>query len=155
MTEEERKLVATLRYCDPFKDNNAKCSECPTDGKYCIKKNGTIIQASADLIESLSAQLDQVTRERDAAESNKFQYGTGFLKGFEAAYPKWISVKDRLPMEGQLVLVYLGGYTGSLMELCSLDEFGGWVTDMRIAEDAPITHWMPLPEPPEVIENDA
>lgn len=78
-----------------------------------------------------------------------------YIQYLEAVQPKWISVKDRLPMEGQLVLVYLGGYTGSLMELCSLDEFGGWVTDMRIAEDAPITHWMPLPEPPEVIENDA
>ena len=92
MTEEARKLVATLRYCDPFKDNNAKCSECPTAGKYCIKKNGTIIQTAADLIESLSAQLDQVTRERDAAVSDFTEFANStaicaFCKDFEFDKP--------------------------------------------------------------------
>ncbi len=61
---------------------------------------------------------------------------------------EWISVKDRLPNEGQEVLCYGGG---NLMNVyiyldddCWEDEYGYWET----AESEGITHWMPLPEPP-------
>lgn len=87
-------------------------------------------------------------------QSDVIELLVGALRDALDKQPKWISVEEELPMVGQLVLTYLGGYTGDAMELCSLDEFGGWVTDMRIAEDAPITHWMPLPEPPMEKEQD-
>ena len=82
-------------------------------------------------------------------QSDVIELLVGALRDALNKQPKWISVEEEMPMVGQLVLTYLGGYTGDVMELCSLDEFGGWVTDMRIAEDAPITHWMPRPKPPE------
>lgn len=82
-------------------------------------------------------------------QSDVIELLVGALRDALDKQPKWISVEEELPMVSQLVLTYLGGYTGDVMELCSLDEFGGWVTDMRIAEDAPITHWMPRPKPPE------
>lgn len=42
----------------------------------------------------------------EALEDNRFQYGTGFVKGFEAAQPKWISVIDNPPDEGDVVFVH-------------------------------------------------
>ena len=63
MTEEVRKCVEILRYCD---ESGGCCGGCPS-GKTNGIPNCYSISHIADLIESLSAQLDQVTRERDAA----------------------------------------------------------------------------------------
>lgn len=122
-TPEEIKHVAEWN-C--YSCGGLECDDCSYLDACTIENRDRAVPDALALIERLES-------ERDAAL---------------AKVPRWISVEDRLPMEDQLVLVYLGGYIGSLMELCSLDEFGGWVTDMRIAEDAPITHWMPLPLPP-------
>ena len=46
---------------------------------------------------------------------------------------EWISVEDRLPEEGEHILV------------CYID---GWICDQHAPIDNGITHWMPLPEPP-------
>lgn len=59
-----------------------------------------------------------------------------------AKQPRWISVKDRQPNPGQLVIAYskeLG------MGFAYLDGNGKWYGDCEGA-----THWMPAPEPPEV-----
>lgn len=58
MTEEARKRAEILR--------NVEFDEC-IEFPYAVH---TMLQTDADLIESLSAQLDQVTRERDAAISD-------------------------------------------------------------------------------------
>lgn len=49
----------------------------------------------------------------DAMGNNEYRYETGFIKGFEAAQPKWISVEERLPKpETQvLILAKRGKYT--------------------------------------------
>lgn len=71
------------------------------------------------------------------------------IEALEAAQPKWISVKDRLPEEGETVLCY---YESDLIGVCTRlhkiweDSYGYWESD-----DA-ITHWMPLPEPPNEVE---
>lgn len=46
---------------------------------------------------------------------------------------KWISVKDRLPEDGERIIV------------CYDD---GWVCDQCTPVDGGVTHWMPLPQPP-------
>lgn len=58
-----------------------------------------------------------------------------------ASAPKWISVKDMLPEQGEIVLVYVIDYgiTTSLMNC-----FGEWSSFLNET----VTHWMPLPEPP-------
>ena len=50
---------------------------------------------------------------------------------------RWIPVEERLPEEGQVVLLYYGGDTDPIAVGKYLG-LGG------------VTHWMPLPEPPEV-----
>ena len=76
---------------------------------------------------------------------------------------EWISVEDRLPDEGEVVSVYEAltkeVYTGKLVtnythycKYCNRGIEGKEVTiwDTPIAEDfSDVTHWMPLPEPPE------
>lgn len=59
MNEEARETVKALRMCP---DPSYGCYDCPVfvPGKTCQNE-----LKAADLIESLSAQLDQVTRERD------------------------------------------------------------------------------------------
>lgn len=62
----------------------------------------------------------------------------------EAREEKWISVKNRLPEKQQRVIVRcktVGTTVGWIM-------FDGWVTDLGDGGDT-VTHWMPLPEPPE------
>lgn len=75
-------------------------------------------------------------------------YG-GFLAGYKAATPQWISVKDRLPKEEQEVLIGWFQVTASNKQYFAHDvaifnqnEFSGW---RKYPE---VTHWMPLPNPP-------
>lgn len=62
----------------------------------------------------------------------------------------WISVKDRLP-EPHTDVLFFGrdgffiGWYGYLMKKWRSDEFG---------EVQEVTHWMPLPTPPEVNTHD-
>ena len=74
-----------------------------------------------------------------------------FLAGYQVAAPQWISVKERLPEIGEWVLI-----NGS--EVCqrvappssSWDWEFAWATDRHsFYEPTDITHWMPLPKPPE------
>jgi len=59
---------------------------------------------------------------------------------------EWISVKDRLPTRGVDILGYAGlVYWGWYCEFGFLDNL-----EECIREET--THWMPLPNPPEVAE---
>lgn len=58
---------------------------------------------------------------------------------------KWISVNEQLPEKMQSVLVYRDGDMG----VDFIDDNGGWFWN-DTDELPPVTHWMPLPAPPEV-----
>lgn len=63
----------------------------------------------------------------------------------------WVSVKDRLPSEGQNVLVfatakYAKGWKFAIDRLEEGEKNPIWIYTHRWFE---VTHWMPLPEPPE------
>jgi len=56
---------------------------------------------------------------------------------------RWISVEDRLPEEGEWVLIFGPGYHVPLEGFLIS---GAWIDDQF--ERRTVTHWMPLPEPP-------
>ena len=68
---------------------------------------------------------------------------------------EWISVDDRLPDQSGEVLVIVSGNPqknitlNCAYELAEYDPYSGWIMGMWPEwEDAVVTHWMPLPEPP-------
>lgn len=68
------------------------------------------------------------------------------------AKPKWISVKERLPLQSDpaqkvLFITKTGGlFIGCYYKATAYDQFNGWYS-MCVRIDN-VTHWMPLPEPP-------
>ena len=59
---------------------------------------------------------------------------------------EWISVDKKLPNPGELVLCYCN--KGGIILARYSDVYNRW----RVAGTINITHWMPLPTPPEVKE---
>lgn len=66
--------------------------------------------------------------------------------GYEAAQPRWISVEERLPEEGEFTLILVpvrrkeDGQIG--LEFFRDGRWQGWVHDFT-------THWLPIPPAPE------
>ena len=129
MTDRE-KLIELLKYarleadlsCDQY-----KCADCPS-GKYCTEA------FAADFLIA-----NGVTFAIDTNDGGK-----------------WISVGDGLPTDEKPVLVYYGfmrnenastrlRYTGTLSYFC-FDHQPHWQHE---STGLVVTHWMPLPEPPE------
>ena len=65
------------------------------------------------------------------------------------AGPKWISVEDRLPERNKRVLVaFKSGMVTTSMR--TLEQHTGVFGFLFEGDYGTATHWMPLPEPPEV-----
>lgn len=82
----------------------------------------------------------------DCLETAKRLYNAGYRKQGE-----WIPVPERLPEKTGKYLVYGRGncYQESKIWICGCISIGnvvGWCND---AHNPIVTHWMPLPEPPE------
>jgi len=68
---------------------------------------------------------------------------------------KWISVEDELPEETGNVLVFANDIVNSWVEVVNAyicPEYENLIWEQLDGEDYPaiITHWMPLPAPPQV-----
>ena len=61
----------------------------------------------------------------------------------------WISVEDRLPEPGYYVLMCLR----DVFTTIGLHTGQEWV-EKGTGQTIPVTHWMPLPEPPEEVSGD-
>ena len=128
-----------------------KCDGCPYDEDYpcCVDCLDTMLKQAADAIEELS--LIAESNERSAA-----MWAETAGKAVEQI-PRWIPVTERLPEEDCQVLAYYGfdhgdGYLGmtfiQVLDYYARDpaphfQYEG-LNGMRVS------HWLPLPEPPEV-----
>ncbi|MCQ2439462.1 MAG: DUF551 domain-containing protein [Oscillospiraceae bacterium] len=127
MREECRELVETLRLANSWQF-------APGFVKAML--------GAADIIEQLAEKCDQLEWERNAEPA-----------------AGWISVKDRMPTYeecGDFVLVVVNGKLGSntyedAICLCWLTEDGDEWTEYGTGNDLTgmVSHWVPLPDPPE------
>lgn len=76
-----------------------------------------------------------------------YSFDQGRKQGMEDAKPKWISVKDKLPENKQVVLVF-NTYGEMAVCECKKDYQYFFIlldTSLQIRD---VTHWIDLPEPP-------
>lgn len=123
MTYEE--IIQALRQC--AKSDCSSCGMCPIfPDRECVEHLAT---AAASLIERLTAE--------NAALREKV--------------PQWISVEDRLPIDRlSKYLVAFRDAGGSIVDMARYFPSDGWTCDNWEVPQNLITHWMPLPEAPEV-----
>ena len=72
----------------------------------------------------------------------------GFLAGYQAAAPQWISVQSKWPKDGQTVLITEGVNIGICKAvIVQFEGYArlGWEKRFDTGETS---HWMPLPQPP-------
>jgi hypothetical protein len=85
--------------------------------------------------------IDQI--ERDQKE----------LAALREKLPKWISVKERLPIDHlKKYLVAFRDAGGSIVDMARYIPSDGWTCDNWDVPQKLITHWMPLPEAPKEVE---
>ena len=69
-----------------------------------------------------------------------------YKNGYADGKPQWIPVKERLPSNGDFVLV---ADSRESYANCFGFDCGWWYIDGYRMSLEEVTHWMPLPEPPE------
>lgn len=70
-----------------------------------------------------------------------------YIQQLEAQQPRWINVKERLPEDDGYVLCHCND--GSSDIVCMYHGDGDFVTPDLDCYTGIVTHWMPLPQPPE------
>lgn len=78
-----------------------------------------------------------------------------YIQQLEAQQPRWISVGERLPENGQKIIAAFRGSSGWVVDQARYAygefDFASWV---NVLGDN-ITHWMPMPPKPKEEENGA
>ena len=135
----DQELVSALRYLCP---GNFTCARCEYE-PVCHGDGCAIIQKAADRIANQSTHIAALQQE---------------IEKLRAQLPRWIPVEDRLPKlqswgASTVVLGLIKSENAPLLNelydltLCVYCDNGIWSMPGRYVA---ITHWMPLPEPPEV-----
>lgn len=130
----DQELVNALRYLCP---GNFTCARCEYE-PVCHGDGCAIIQKAADRIANQSNHIAVLQQE---------------IEKLRGQMPRWIPVTERLPEDRGDVLVaaYWHERWGVYMGWCA-PERAAWSVHIGIEDrnDVAVTHWMPLPEPPEV-----
>lgn len=132
----DQELVCALRYLCP---GNFTCARCEYE-PVCHGDGCAIIQKAADRIANQSTHVAALQQE---------------IEKLRGQLPRWIPVEERLPETeswgaSKVVLGIVqneSGYPPPNPCFCVYLGNQQWTIRGRMAT---ITHWMPLPEPPEV-----
>ena len=129
----DQELVSALRYLCP---GNFTCARCEYE-PVCHGDGCAIIQKAADRIANQSTHIAALQKE---------------IEKLRGQLPRWIPVTERLPEDrgDVLVVAYWHERWGVYMGWCA-PERAAWSVHIGIGDrsDIAVTHWMPLPEPPE------
>lgn len=97
-----------------------------------------------------------IDAKRTDPETGSFSdYLVEYLVSHGVTVREWISVKDRLPENDDIVMVIASGKFGNItlvnaFELATYSIDEGWILEMWPEwEDPKVTYWMPLPQPTE------
>lgn len=133
-----QEIVRALRCCaEPGRECEEDCPMNEISREPCRE---VLAPAAADLIEKLTDRCARYAEEIAVAQERT----------------RWIPVTERLPEVSNswgvsdIVLCIISdpsGYTPPNPGLCVYLEDGRWTCHGQIVR---VTHWMPLPEPPEV-----
>lgn len=93
-----------------------------------------------DIVEAYADFLDWDTKEEMVDSIMEF------LATDNNVGHKWISVKDRLPEHGDIVLCHTKHDDLLVFQWCEMSH--RWVDQYEDYRQDYITHWMPLPQPP-------
>lgn len=120
-------LIETMRFCA----KNGDCHNCPHE-KPCVGES--LYCEAADVIEELSRFKEECDGCGDKARSA--------IEKLQKKTPHWIPVTERMPEKSGDYLVF---------DDCGNLYVNEWHFPLRMwqYDDSRITHWMPLPEPPE------
>lgn len=75
------------------------------------------------------------------------------VKPYKDVCGKWISVKERPPVKHERVLIY-DSVCHNIYMAWRDDDLDVWFSEEYLPDFVYVTHWMPLPEPPEVTPHD-
>lgn len=146
MEMDPNKLVKALRCTSTPSKPTGDCEMCPYYRRENLndelkEKLGTDTLAGCDVDKVGMDAADQI--ERDQNE----------LDELREKLPKWISVKERLPIDRlKKYLVAFQDAGGSIVDMARYFPSDGWTCDNWDVPQNLITHWMPLPEAPKEVE---
>lgn len=134
------------------KSETADCSECPYENVETQEEwERCFSNLEADVLAYI-LQLEKMLGESFARNAPALEAAYGLaekVRKLEAKVPKWISVKDKMPPTGNAVLVVV--HNAKMAWTCvEVDVWDGRWLENADSEWHIVTHWMPLPEPPEV-----
>lgn len=152
----DQELVNALRYLCP---GNFTCARCKYE-PVCHGDSCAIIQKAADRIANQSTHIAALQQEIEKLRGQNEQLREAAAlvtkESAELLERRWIPVEERLPSGDELVLVIVSGKPkenitlDGAVELATLYSDGWCLETWPEWTGADVTHWMPLPEPPEV-----
>lgn len=138
-----------LECCQYSEEMPTDCDHCP----YYLKADPCDVQMQKDALahierlEGMAKPNEQIRWERDIAMRQLAEMGVGFGEKVSGQIPKWISVEEGLPEDGQrVVAIVKNGMTGIMDYKADGTPFAARIFGKYFSE---VTHWMPLPELPE------
>lgn len=123
MTDKE--IIRALRICATHEDKG--CGLCP-QRKY--------VRCAERLADEAITMIERLTAENAALREK---------------VPQWVSVEERLPIDRlKKYLVAFRDAGGPIVDMARYFPSDGWTCDNWDVPQNLITHWMPMPEAPEV-----
>lgn len=121
-----------------------KALQCRSNLWYCVLHDCTYYR---DKISMCSQDVARDALDYIQHLENRIGELTEKVKNLEAMQPKWVSVEDHLPNDGQVVLAWYGGV--EVDRLYFSNEAPGIFLEMNgEVKVHNVTHWMHLPELP-------